>query len=225
MMACADIAVMSSKDGLVNIGGFCSFRDDQDLLRAVQERCVVSEAHHLRRPRGRDMETPRSASRRRMDADYLRYCSASVAYLGERLRAQGIPIQYPTGGHAVFVDAADCCRTCRPTAFQPMRSPLRAVPGGGRARGGDRPAAARARSATGLQEKAPLKSMRLTIPRRVYTNDHMDYVADAMAEVARRAARIRGMAFTYEPALRATSRRVFAGPETDARRAQAIGGR
>ena len=195
----ADGCTMSAKkDGLANIGGFLCTNDDT-IAQREKDLLILTEGFPTYGGlAGRDLEAIAVGLNEALEEDYLKYRIVSTAYLGNHISAEGVPIVQPPGGHAIYIDAR---------AFLPHVAPLE-FPGVALAaelylEGGIRSVEIGTsmfgkRDEKGLEHPAPMDLLRLAIPRRVYTQSHIDYVVEVILEVWRRRERIRGLELVYQ---------------------------
>lgn len=191
MFSLGDGCTMSAKkDGMANIGGFLCTNDDI-LARQEQDLLILTEGYPTYGGlAGRDLEAVAVGLQESLEEDYLRYRIASTAYLGDHIAEHGVPIVQPPGGHAIYLDAK---------AFLP-HVPVDQFPGVTLAaelylEGGIRSVEIGSLMFAGA---AQMELVRLAIPRRVYTQSHIDYVVEIILGVWERRAQIKGMRLTYE---------------------------
>ena len=191
MFSLGDGCTMSAKkDGMANIGGFLCTNDDV-LARQEKDLLILTEGYPTYGGlAGRDLEAIAVGLQESLDEDYLRYRIASTAYLGNHIAAAGVPIVQPPGGHAIYLDAK---------AFL-SHIPQEQFPGVALAaelylEGGIRSVEI---GSLMFAAAATMELVRLAIPRRVYTQSHIDYVVEIILQVHQRRANIRGLRLTYE---------------------------
>jgi tryptophanase len=198
--ALADGMTMSAKkDGLANIGGWLALNDDR-----LAERCrnllILTEGFPTYGGlAGRDLEAIAQGLREVVDEDYLRYRIRSTAYLGDALDAAGVPVVKPIGGHAVYIDARALLQHIPPLAY-PGQALAAALYEAGGIRGCEIGTVMFGRHPDGTETAAAMDLVRLAIPRRTYTQSHVDYVIEVVRSVAGRASELRGFRIVEEPA-------------------------
>jgi tryptophanase len=200
MIALADGMTMSAKkDGLANIGGWLAMNDD-----ALAERCrnmlILTEGFTTYGGlAGRDLEAIAQGLEEVVEEDYLRYRIQSTAYLGEALAASGVPVVLPIGGHAVYIDARGMLPHIPPLEY-PGQSLAVALYREGGIRGCEIGTVMFGRHPDGTETPAAMDLVRLAIPRRTYTQSHVDYVIEVIQYVAAHCAELRGYRIVDAPA-------------------------
>ena len=194
-----DGATMSAKkDALVNIGGFLAL-NDWDVFEEARNMVVVYEGLHTYGGlAGRDMEAMAIGIGESVCDDHIRARVGQVIYLGEKMMGYGVPIVKPIGGHGIFVDAKKFLPHIKQEQF-PAQSLAAEVYLDSGVRAMERGVVSAGRKANGENYFPKLELVRFTIPRRVYTQAHMDVIAESTARVYERRNKINGMKMIYEP--------------------------
>ncbi len=200
MFELADGAWMSSKkDALVNIGGFLAM-NNRDWSAKARQLLILTEGFNTYGGlAGRDLEAIAIGLREVLDENYLQYRIRSAAYLGEGLLKAGVPIINPPGGHGVYVNAKEFLPHIKPQQF-----PAQALACALYLEGGIRGVEIGTlmfgkRDRNGQYLPAPMELVRLAMPRRVYTQSHIDYVIEVFAWLARHKKQIRGLEVVEAP--------------------------
>jgi tryptophanase len=195
----ADGCTMSAKkDGLANIGGFIASRDPH-LIETLTQRLIVIEGFPTYGGlAGRDLEAMAQGLREVVQDDYLRYRIRSTAYLGDALVESGVPCVQPIGGHAVYLDARRLLPHIPPLAYPGQALAVALYEVGG-IRSCEIGTVMFGRHPDGTEQPAGMDLVRLAIPRRTYTQSHIDYVIEVCQAVAAEADRLPGYRITFEP--------------------------
>lgn len=198
--ALTDGCTMSAKkDPMVNIGGFLAVNDREIFDKARNMVVIYEGLHTYGGMAGRDMEALAIGIAESVQDDHIRARVGQVEYLGNKLLEAGIPIVVPTGGHAIFLNAREFLSHLDQDQFPAqalaaeiyVESGVRSMERGNVSAGRD--------PKTGENRKPPLELVRLTIPRRVYTQAHMDVTAEAIIDVYQNRDKVSGLKFIYEP--------------------------
>jgi tyrosine phenol-lyase len=186
MFALGDGCTMSAKkDGMANIGGFLCTNDDA-LAQQEKDLLILTEGYPTYGGlAGRDLEAIGIGIQEALDEDYLRYRIASTAYLGRHISEQGVPIVQPPGGHAIYIDARAFLPHIPPEQF-----PAVALANELYLEGGIRSVEI---GTLMFSDKARMDLVRLAIPRRVYTQSHIDYVVEVVLDVWNQRRQIQGL--------------------------------
>ncbi|MGA8224246.1 MAG: tryptophanase [Candidatus Acidiferrales bacterium] len=195
----ADGCTMSAKkDGMANIGGFLCTNNDV-LAQAGKDLLILTEGFPTYGGlAGRDLDAIAVGLNEALEEDYLHYRIVSTAYLGNHIAEAGVPIVQPPGGHAIYIDA----RSFLPH-IPPVQFPGVALAAALYIEGGIRSVEIGTlmfgkRDEKGAEHAGPMDLLRLAIPRRVYTQSHIDYVVEVILEVWRNREKIRGLELTYQ---------------------------
>jgi tryptophanase len=198
MFSCSDGCTMSAKkDGMANIGGFLALNDDALALRCRNLLILTEGFPTYGGLAGYDLEAIARGLYEALDPHYLRYRIRSIAYLGDKLIAAGVPIVEPTGGHAIYIDAREAVPHIPPLQY-PAWAWNNALYLTGGVRALEIGTVMFGRGPDGIERPAHMDLVRLAFPRRSYTQSHVDYVAEVVLAVHEQGAELRGYRMEWE---------------------------
>jgi tryptophanase len=193
------MTMSAKKDGMANIGGWLALNDDA-LAESCRNLLILTEGFPTYGGlAGRDLEAIAQGLREVVSEDYLRYRITSTAYLGDALVAAGIPCVQPFGGHAVYIDARAMLPHIPPLQYPGQALAVELYRAGG-IRGCEIGTVMFGKHPDGTETEGPMDLVRLAIPRRTYTQSHVDYVIEVARDVVARAGSLRGYRIVKEPA-------------------------